>query len=850
MKMDAKTIGVLFVIVLVLAGVAYMGMRPEAPSEEPEEAPDGAPPPSEEAPETPETSPEEEAGGPEEQPVTIEIPPRPDVPSIPGGTPRGWTATYTEIYFNDFESATYPGVTVNGETITEGALEGAASVKLSQYQGIETDPTTLPLEGDTYYVFELDYQLFDAGSGEYPLWINLRPEGSTDEDESVVLNGLLSNAEPRGTFSFGGLTPDATNYYLTLTAATGTTIVIDDLRVYRLDPLPVTSPPEGWAKLAELSYPRLGNYQLGAPFHWAEGTGMAPDWPEEELVHELDEYLGKLSLFDVVAGPGVSSQTKETFFVKRLRELNPDIVILPYTIYAETDCYYKPPRATIDLTYDFYSELPQEWVMKDTHGVAPECVNFPGQYMLNIFDDCPAVGGQTYTDAVVNYMVDNVMASGVWDGIMIDNAIPKVSFYIPDSQDPSLIDFDINLNGQRDETPAQISDQTKEAWIGFMESLRAEVGENEIIIGNAGFTPYGCLAPYLDGYIFEILLDSWFMGRLQPNEGAWRTTFDLYYMAQERTREPHLNILEAAGHPLGMSDAPEDRNYLEPTAEDIEKQRLGLGTALLGDGFYEYDLFDNRAVPYWFDEYMVDEDGVAVEDPGCKGYLGMPLGDAVELRSPETLLWEEGFEGGAMPSDMQGEGAVEDGRLVIYNPDHTAYKQTTKVDTKTGSISFSSGETCVVEFDWEILETFDDRFYVGITSTEGMLGSYTLPEVHTGGSGEVRFPVTLNHGSGFQLEIALTSGGGKVAIDDVKVYEGGAGPWRRDFENGFVLVNPLNKPYTFTAEELVGAYSRTGIKRILGTQAPEVNNGEPVTDTLTLEPFDAIILLADHVSGS
>jgi len=28
-----------------------------------------------------------------------------------------------------------------------------------------------------------------------------------------------------------------------------------------------------------------------------------------------------------------------------------------------------------------------------------------------------------------------------------------------------------------------------------------------------------------------------------------------------------------------------------------------------------------------------------------------------------------------------------------------------------------------------------------------------------------------------------------------------------------------------------------------------VNNGEPVTDTLTLEPFDAIILLADHVSS-
>ena len=74
-----------------------------------------------------------------------------------------------------------------------------------------------------------------------------------------------------------------------------------------------------------------------------------------------------------------------------------------------------------------------------------------------------------------------------------------------------------------------------------------------------------------------------------------------------------------------------------------------------------------------------------------------------------------------------------------------------------------------------------------------------------------------------------------------------AGPWRRDFENGFVLVNPLNTPYNFTWDELTGSFNRTNIKRILGTQAPEVNNGQPVTDTLTLNPFDAIILLADPI---
>jgi len=62
-------------------------------------------------------------------------------------------------------------------------------------------------------------------------------------------------------------------------------------------------------------------------------------------------------------------------------------------------------------------------------------------------------------------------------------------------------------------------------------------------------------------------------------------------------------------------------------------------------------------------------------------------------------------------------------------------------------------------------------------------------------------------------------------------------------------VNPLLQPRTFTAAELAGGLNRTGIHRIKGTQAPDVNNGQPVTAGLTLGAFDAIILLADHIAA-
>ena len=48
---------------------------------------------------------------------------------------------------------------------------------------------------------------------------------------------------------------------------------------------------------------------------------------------------------------------------------------------------------------------------------------------------------------------------------------------------------------------------------------------------------------------------------------------------------------------------------------------------------------------------------------------------------------------------------------------------------------------------------------------------------------------------------------------------------------------------------LLSALKRAGIHRIKGTQAPDANNGQPVTDSLTLGPFDAIIRSAGPTKG-
>jgi len=781
----------------------------------------------------------------------LDTSPPPETADIPEGTPHSWQASYTEIYFNDFESSLFPGLELSGQAeLTTDAVDGSKSVIISNWGSIDTNPDELPLYPNTHYIYEIDYRIISTGNSNYILESLFFPEGSSNEEDSMHCQPMLANSSSEGTYSTGGLTTsDAPAYYLKVQSTEGVSIIIDNIRIFRQDNIIVTSPPNRWAELADLPYPRLANFQLGTTNHLAEGSGLMPDWPEGELVYEPEDVEEKLSFFNITAGLNEQIQSMDTAFFKKLREQNPDMIILPYVNYVNL-CYQHPsPHATIDLTYEFNDNMPSEWLAKHTNGDSVECVSFPGIFVSNYFDSCPVVRGQTYTEAYIDFIIDGVIASGVWDGILIDNCIARAFYDVPNFHNPSLYDFDINLNGQRDETLASVSEASREATLSFLKQLRSELGDNAMIITNCGPNPDLCTAPYVNGFTFEIFLEPWFCtSSTQPNEGAWRRTLSDYFATQESTRAPHINILEGAGDHCG-SHMP-DRNYLEPTADDIVRCRLGLGTALLGDGFYEYDLYDNRSIPYFFDEFMVNDAGVSVEDSRYKGYLGMPLDDAEELASPATIIWEEKFDSGSLPSSMEGEGKVENGRLVIDNPNHTTYEQYgTGVNTKVGSIPFTSGKTYVFEFDWEILETLDDDFSLIVNSSGGFLGSYSLPEVIAGESGSICFPVTLSSGSNFQLAFNLRSGGGKVAIDNIKVYEGGAGPWRRDFENGFVLVNPINKDYTFSAAELAGDFNRTGIKRILGTQAPDANNGQPVTGTLTLQPFDAIILLADHISS-
>lgn len=69
---------------------------------------------------------------------------------------------------------------------------------------------------------------------------------------------------------------------------------------------------------------------------------------------------------------------------------------------------------------------------------------------------------------------------------------------------------------------------------------------------------------------------------------------------------------------------------------------------------------------------------------------------------------------------------------------------------------------------------------------------------------------------------------------------GPEGVWAREFEGGIAIMNPKgNGPVTLTIQDLGGQIW----KHFLGSEDPDTNNGQDVTDSVTLADRDGIILL-------
>ena len=308
------------------------------------------------------------------------------------------------------------------------------------------------------------------------------------------------------------------------------------------------------------------------------------DWQ----LHETD--LPSLARWDVVI-LDADQQKYNPQHLRKLKQLNPSIKLFAYVSSMEI------ASARFAESLDFpggklASRIQPEWFIHDALG--DQVVFWPGAPLLNVTDLGPiAATGERWSDFLPRFLRDDVLSTGLWDGIFLDNTQDNISHF---AKSP----VDLDRDGKTDD--AATADR---AWrVGMAKLLRniRVTNPTAILIGNGGIS----FPEMLNGVFLE-------------NFPAWNWTVNLreYRTTVAKNPKPSYTIVN-----VHTQDA--DR----PT--DYQRMRFGLANTLLSDGYSSFDKGSaGHSVLWWYDEY--------------EATLGAPRRDP---RLLATNVWARDFQNG------------------------------------------------------------------------------------------------------------------------------------------------------------------------------------------------------------
>jgi len=483
--------------------------------------------------------------------------------------------------------------------------------------------------------------------------------------------------------------------------------------------------------------------------------------------------------------------------------------------------------------------------------IAAHIIFWPNAWLLNLSTMSPKAIinpeiGEERWDEYNARVAAELLSNPNWDGILLDRTDPDQSWLVegstartidPDQSNTLLTDY-------------SEFDRTWNEGLRIYESkLRNMVGEDKIIFVNWGLDNYNLInGNNYEGFPLDnsdSYNDTWHQtvfGTI-PKVGSYRE-----WMVKGQS--PNLTMIETYEDDSGP-EATSDGSYSNPNDDprfvpNYQKMRFGLATALLNDGYFSYEINTNghgHLGLLWFDEY--DNAGQG------NGYLGFPLDSA--YKAVDIHLGKNILSGG----DFEGEADL--GKWVSWYEydNHAAFllDRRESISNNT-SVRIEILETLGV--DWEISLSYDqldvslDTEYTlsfwakadrnrSISSWVMEAGDpwrnyleFSYAQLTTEWQYYEFASVAKNSDPLAMFQFALGSETGSVWLDDVKLQEGNRDVWRRDYEEGIVLVNATASSKTI---DLNGEF-----RKIKGLQVPEINDGSIVSH-IKLQPYDGIILL-------
>ncbi len=573
--------------------------------------------------------------------------------------------------------------------------------------------------------------------------------------------------------------------------------------------------------VAAQGYPRLGLY----------GSIMGDGYPFLLPNGSLDTTaIAQVARYDEVILDVNPITPYRPDILAALRARNPDIRLLAYVLGHDIWNAADP---------DSLNHYPTRYrrIVRDNGGFLYNSVTgtyYPGVAVNLAKRDLS--GRFVVAEGLADLIHEVAITSGVWDGIFFDVFCHSITW----SQDASQqIDF----------ARAGYSSLASfdAAWQAATDTLANRVrrlsGGTPIIVGNcAGSTHTGTF----NGWMRENFPlqggGTWYTNMLNDPQG---------YFADDRDfAQPAHNYIFSAMQGL---------NGTQYSAENTRRVRFGLASAALGEGYGVFGPSDRIATTapyhsYWYDEYSVDLiTGRASSDISHTGWLGQALGPAYQMiwagTNPDAVT-NPSFE-----SDVSTGwtfGAFPAGSATLVRDPTTA-----AVGTSSAKVTVTTPSTV----DWYINLTTVGTLAVvpwqqySVTFWAKASSPRTFKVIMSkSGSGDVAYrSLTVdtqwrqyqlvmqpNQSTTSKLAFYLGLEAGDVWFDDVHFQQGATNLYRRDFQNGSVLVNPAGLSLVVP---LTGTF-----KRILGTAAPSINNGASVT-SVTLNPSDALFLIAPNADN-
>jgi len=440
-----------------------------------------------------------------------------------------------------------------------------------------------------------------------------------------------------------------------------------------------------------------------------------------------------------------------------------------------------------------------------------------------------AGGRFVVAEALADLFYNALYSTGTWDGLFVDTFCDDIQWVQAYGET-----IDLARAGYPD-WPSFAA-----AWKAATDTLASRTrrlcGDAAVIVGNCGssskYTTF-------NGWMRERFP---FQGGGNWYENMFRDPGG-YFLDEVRHRAPTHNLIFGA-----------IEHGLDPyTASGNRIERFTQGSTALADGYGIVSVpgrHDRNSThhDWWFDEYAVDlSTGMASADVQHTGWLGQPMGPAYQMvwagGNPDAVTNPE-FEtdlsgwalttvvGSVLERDVTTAGSgTASAHVTVPAVGSVSYATTLRT---TGSIPVSQSQSYSVTF-WAKADRPRSAYAVaGRTSGGGSYGSRSFDLTTAWKQYQVGVVAT---GTGTaELQFFLAGELGDVWVDDVHFQQGVTSLWRRDFQNGIVLVNPATTSMTVPLER--------EYKRIQGVTAPLVNDGALITQ-ITVPPSDARFLIGD-----